>query len=217
MSSGDALSLTPSCYATNLHQTVQQPHCTIFDPTHPTQEINEAFSVSSASNQQYQPFVSMDPPGPCTPHQGSYPQSVSMSPSLFGTPPHPHFAQPHIHGGNSWGVLPSQDPSSTLLDPDPISSGWNAAYSHLKPEQTSRSRLPQSCAGMLISAQADSCQPRGDCFWPQDNTFADSSRFSHRTHHSQTFDSTFPNYFISHLAQGVSDSESLYPLFSPVC
>lgn len=186
MSSGwsrDALPRTPPSYTTELRQNIQQLDCTMFVPTHPIQETGENSLFSSFSNQQYHPFVSSHALGSYIQHQCSYSQSTSISPN-------PHYVRPHIHGENSWGVLPSPPPP-TLLDTYPISAGSNVWCSHPQPEQVSKSRFPQSCAEVLASAPTDPCHPRGDSWW--------------------LHDSTFSNYLTSHLPQSLGDSELLYP------
>jgi hypothetical protein len=206
--SRDSLPLTPPSYVTDLHLTIQQPHCTMFTSTHLIQEINEDFSIPPASNEQYQPLASACPPCPYIPYQGSCLQSTPTSSPSFET-------LPNIHSENPWGVPPSQLPSSTLLDPGPILPGWNASCFHPQPEEASRSRFPQSCTVELMPAAADTCYPRGDSWWPLDNTSTYPGRFFHRTHHSQIFDSTSLNYLTSHSSQGLSDSELLYPPLLP--
>lgn len=204
----DAPSLTPSSYVTDLHQKIlQQPHRTTFVHEYPIQEISEGFPGSPTSNQQ------VHPPSSYILHQGSYSQSTSTSP--LDTPPHPHFVQPHIHDESSWSVPPSQLPPSTLLDSDPTSPEWDVPRSHPQPGQASSSRLLHTCGGVLISTPADHYHPRGVYWWPQDNTLTYSDRFSHRIPHSQVFGSTLQSYFTSPLAQGLSNSDFMYPPLLP--
>ena len=183
----------------------------MFVPTHPIQGINENFPITSGSNQEYQSFLPVHPPGSYIPHQGGCSQSISTSPPLFGPPPHPHFVRPRVHNANSWGILPSRPPPPPSADPDQISHGWNASCSHPQSGQASRSRLPRSYAGVLIPTPADPYHPRGDSWWSQDNALPLSGRSSHQTHRFQIFDSISPDCSTSHLAHGLNNFELLYP------